>query len=157
MSDIRLLSPEEIPFILPGAREFFAEKNLLGTLNEPHLVKSLKTHHAAGVGFILVCGNPPFRGAIAGAVIEDFATADRVCMEFFWYVRASERGSVGVRLLKAFEDEARVRQARRVVMMHLVDEKAEGLVKLYEKRDYILREQMFSKELEAPCLGQPEQ
>lgn len=147
MNDIRLLSSSEVPLLLPGARAFFAEGNLIGELNEAHFVDSLQAYIDKGIGFVLVAGNPPFRGAIAGAIFPDFASGVPRCMEFFWYVNQQERGFIGVRLLKEFENEAKKRGADNVLMMHLVAGKQDQFSAFFERCGYKLREQVFAKKL----------
>lgn len=145
MSDIRLLTSAEVPFLLEGARAFFREGNLLGELNENHFVKTLQGYIDSGVGFVLVSGNPPFRGSIAGIIFPDFATGKPRCMEFFWYVNQDERGFVGIKLLKAFEDEAKKRGAEHVLMMHLVTSDSDKFSHFFCRSGYQLKEQVFSK------------
>ncbi len=147
MSDIRLLTSAEVPFLLEGARSFFGEGNLIGKLDEAHFVKTLRGYIDSGIGFILVAGNPPFRGSIAGVVFPDFATGKPRCMEFFWYVPKEERGIVGLRLLRAFEVEAKNRGADHVLMMHLVAGQEEKFTHLFTRLGYTLREQVFAKQL----------
>lgn len=147
MSDIRLLALEEIPLLLPGAREFFATRKLMGALNEAYFVSALKNHSESGIGFVLVCGNPPFRGSIAGAIVRDFATGDPTCLELYWFVCEAERGSVGLRLLKAFEAEAAKRGAKRIIMMNLAGDEMETFTNFYTRCGYQLKEQVFAKEV----------
>lgn len=141
---MNLLLPAEVPLLLPGARAFFAEGQIQGTLNEAHFVKTLAQGIDSGRMFVLSEG---FRGAISGTLFEDPATGELCCMEYFWYVDAHERGSLGVRLLAAFEHEAVRRGACRVLMMHHVSEQTEKFKHIYERRGYVLREQVFVRSL----------
>lgn len=149
MSEIRLLTVDEIPDLLPGARAFFGEGNLLGELNEAHFVATLQSYLRAGMGFVLAAGNAPdFTGSIAGIVFPDFATGQPRCMEFYWYVHPELRkGLLGVRLLKAFEAEAVKRGAEHVLMMHLVAGEEAKFERFYARCGYTLREQIFAKQL----------
>lgn len=147
MNDIRLIPAEEVPLLLPGARAFFAEGNLVGELNEEHFVKTLQGYVESGIGFVLASGTPPFRGSIAGILYPDFATGELRCMEFFWYVPKEERGFVGVRLLKAFEAEAAKRGAKHLLMMHLVAGQEDKFSQFYTRSGYKMIEQVFSKQL----------
>lgn len=148
MSEIRSLSADEVPLLLPGARAFFAEGNLAGRVNEKHMVDTLRRYIEAGIGFVFVAGDAPFRGAIAGSVVPDLHTGDPTCMEFFWFVHPGERGSVGPRLLAAFEREARQRGARRIWMLCLVGENTERISKFYRRAGYVHRESLFAKEFD---------
>lgn len=144
MSDFRFLAPDEIPLLLPLARAFFAEGNLPGTLNERHFVATLKAHITRGTGFVIAAGLP-IRGTVSGIMFNDMATAELCCMEFFWYVSAEERGSLGIRLLDAMETEAFKRGSVRVLMSHLSTPKTERFERVYARRGYTKREQIFMK------------
>lgn len=141
---LRLLTAAELPLLLPLIRAFFAEGNIPGKLNEPYAVKRLASHVEAGTGFAIADG-VPIRGAICGILYEDMATAERCCMEFFWYVAKEERGSLGIRLLDALEKEAFKRGAVRVVMSHLSTDKTDRFDQMYARRGYTKREQIFIK------------
>lgn len=145
MSEIRLLTAAEVPLLLPLAREFFAEGNLHGKLNEAHFVNVLRHHIGSGSGFVFAAGTP-VRGTISGVMFNDMATAEPCCMEFFWYVRACERGAVGIKLLDAWEREAFSRGAVRIMMAHLDTPKTQGIERLYERRGFRVREKIFMKE-----------
>lgn len=147
MSETRLLTADEVPLLLDGARSFFREFALPGALNESHFVASLRQHIRAGHGFVLAAGAAPFSGSIAGIVYPDFVTGEPTCMEFYWYVMPDRRGSVGVRLLRAFEAEAQRRGARRIMMMHLMAAHTDGFERLYTRAGYKLIEQVYSREL----------
>lgn len=143
---IRLLGSHEVPLLIPQAREFFKEGNICGSLNEPYFIQALTTQIGAGRMFVFVEGSP-FRGAIAGTMFEDLATGELCCMEYFWYVDAHERGSLGLRLLVAFEDEAVRRGARRLLMMHHVTPESAKFEHIYGRRGYTLHEQVFVRSL----------
>lgn len=142
MTSIRKLEPYEVALLLPGARAFFHEGHIDGQLNEAHFVKQLTAQIENGVG---VCFTADFRGAIAAVFYLDLATAELCCMEYFWYVHAEERGSIGVRLLAALEAECERRGVRRLLMMHMVHEASERFDHLYRKRGYVHKEQLYVK------------
>jgi GNAT superfamily N-acetyltransferase len=145
--DIRLLSVAEVPLLVPLIRKFFAEGNIAGKLNEAHGIANLRSHVSNGTGFILVAGIP-IRAGISGITYLDMGTAELCCMEFFWYVDPAERGSsVGLRLLNAWEQEATKRGAKRLLMSHIETEKTAQFLKLYERRGYVKREQIYMKEV----------
>lgn len=151
MSEIRLLSVQEIPLLLPLARQFH-ETLLRGNLNhaplnEAHFQKILTHHLMVGTGFILVAGSP-IRGMICGIMFEDMSTAELCCMEFFWFVDKNERGSIGLKLLDALEAEARSRGAVRVMMAHLSSEGNDRFGRVYERKGFAIKEQIFVKNLE---------
>lgn len=145
--DIRLLTADEVPLMTPLIREFFAEGNIAGKLNEAYAVKLLRGHVTAGSGFMLSAGLP-IRAGICGIMYPDMATAELCCIEYFWYVSLPERGSsIGLRLLGAWEQEAISRGATRLLMAHIETEKTAQFAKLYERRGYVRREQIYMKEV----------
>lgn len=141
---MNLITAAEVPLLIPQAKEFFAEGEIDGKLDEKNFVKMVTANIEAGTMFVLAEG-VPFRGAIAGVTYKDVATGDVCCMEHFWYVNQHERGSLGLRLLSAFENEAKARGAVRILMMHHVAPGADKFHHLYERRGYRLREQIFVK------------
>jgi GNAT superfamily N-acetyltransferase len=147
MPSVRPLRPSEAAYLLPGARRFFAEGLVMGKLNEESFVKGVAGYLNAGVGIFLVYGDPPFQGAIGGAIYPDFPTGDIVATEFFWYVIPEHRGQAGVRLLKAFEEEAKRRGAVRLMMMHFESPKTAAFGHLYERLGYCKKEQIYAKVL----------
>lgn len=151
MSELRLLTAPELPLLLPLARQFHTSLlhgNLNhAPLNEAHFQKVLAHHLNLGTGFIVVAG-ASVRGMICGIMFEDMSTAELCCMEFFWFVDKNERGSLGIRLLDALEAEARERGAVRIMMAHLASEGNDRFGKLYERKGFALKEQIFVKSLE---------
>lgn len=143
---MKLLIPAEVPLLLPGAREFFLEGQISGKLNESHFCKVLTDGIETSRMFVIAHG-APLRGAIGGVLFDDMATGEPCCMEYFWYVHKQERGSVGIRLLDAFEKESKNRGAVRVLMMHHVTNGSERFDHIYERRGYHLREQIFVRSL----------
>lgn len=134
--------------LLPGARSFFDEFKLPGSLNERHFVGSLQHYITIGVGFVLAAfDGETFLGGIAGLVFPDFATGQATCQEFFWYILPSFRGTAGIRLLRAFEQEAERRGAARIMMMHLVGPATAAFERIYQRSGYRMIEQVFTKEL----------
>lgn len=144
MSELHLITAAEVPLLLPLIRQFFAEGNIPGKLNEPYAVATLTKHVEAGTGFVIAAGCP-VRGAISGVMYPDMATAELCAVEFFWFVSPEERGSLGIRLLDAFEKEAFGRGAVRVMMSHLSTPKTERFESMYTRRGYMKREQIFIK------------
>lgn len=145
---MKTLIAAEVPLLLPGAREFFAEGHIQGKLNEDHFVKALSDGIASERMFVLAEGCP-FRGAIAGAVFQDLATGETCCMEYFWFVGRHERGTLGVRLLAEFEKECVQRGAVRISMMHHVTPESQKFEHIYGRRGYTLHEQVFVKQVKA--------
>lgn len=147
MSLIRPVTLDEVPRLLPGAQQFFDEGYLSGTLNEKHFVSALRGFISNGTGIVLAAiENDEFLGSIGGVVYPDYATGDLVAGELFWYVPQEHRGIIGVRLLKAFEAEAKKHGAARVYMIHLTDTRSEAFKDFYTRSGYRLVENIFCKE-----------
>lgn len=146
MSELRLLMPEEVPLVLPLAREFFATGEIPGKLNEVHFVNLFRKQLAEGNAFIIAAGIP-LRGMIAGFVHQDPFDGQLVCGELWWFVRKEERGSLGLRLFNAWEAEAKSRGAVRFQMAHLTGSKTDSLDRLFERKGYIMKEKIFVKEV----------
>lgn len=127
MSQVRPLLLSEATLLLPGARQFFGEGNLLGALNEKSFVTGVVNMLTSGIGVFLVYGEPPFEGAIGGVIYPDYATGDLIASELFWYVMPQSRGVAGVRLLKEFELEVKRKGAKRLMMMHLEGPRTAGI------------------------------
>jgi len=144
LSELHLLTAAEVPLLLPLIRQFFAEGNIPGKLNEPYAVSTLQKHLQVDSGFVIAAGCP-IRGAICGVMFPDMATAEPCAIEFFWYCMTEERGSLGIRLLDAFEKEAFRRGAARVMMSHLSTPKTQRFESMYARRGYVKREQIFMK------------
>lgn len=145
-NEIRQVTADEVPLLMPGAREFYAEGRLYGKLNEEHCIRTLSGAITAGSA---ACFASAFRGAIGGLFFPDLVTSELCCMEYFWFVRKEERGTLGVRLLKALEFECERRGARRLMLMHMVGPDRESFEHFYERMGYRLREQVFVKSWEA--------
>lgn len=146
MSELYLITPPETPLLLPLAREFMAEGNIPGALNEAHFVATLRAHLERGTGFVIV-GGAPFRGMICGLTFPDMATAEPCCMEFFWFVNSQERGSLGMRLFDAWEQESVKRGCVRLMMAHHLTNKSEKFERLLTRRGYGKKEQVYMKEV----------
>lgn len=146
---IRSISAAEVPLLLPLARQFMGEGNIPGKLNEAHFVANLQTHLERGTGFVFVAD--PLRGMICGIMFPDMATAELCCMEFFWFVSTAERGAIGMQLLDALEREACARGAVRIYMGHMVTDKTAVFGRLFARRGYRMKEQVFVKE--GACAG----
>lgn len=144
---IRAIAAYEVPLLVPEARAFFAEAPIAGTFNEAHFVRELTALVGINRAIVLACGSP-FRGAIGGVLYNDLATGALCCMEYFWFVSKAERGTLGLRLLEAFERTLIASSVTRLSMMHLCSEAHDSkFADLYGRRHYTLKERVFVKEL----------
>lgn len=101
----------------------------------------------AGLGVVFVAEiGGSILGMLGAVFTEDPFTGKPVALENFWFVSPEARGSVGIRLLNAFEMEAVKRGAEKIVMVCL-SSLTEGLGRLYERRGYKLIESSYEKGL----------
>lgn len=87
-------------------------------------------------------------GVIAGMIaISIFDASQKIAQEAIWYITKEERkGTAGIRLFKAFEDECKARGAN-IISMIRVDNISNRLDKLYKSRNYQLAEFHYLKEV----------
>lgn len=136
----------------PLVQSFFDEGDLLGKFDPKYAAQVLYSHINGGSGFAIVTGTPIY-GGICGMMYPDMGTGELCCCEWFWYVQKEHRkGSVGYKLLQSFEKEAKRRGAKRITMMHLMrnDHSDVQLQALYERRGYVLKEQVYTKICQQP-------
>lgn len=147
---IRLLSINELPLLLEGGREFFAEGKIPGGFDEYHFVCSVGSFMRDGVCYVAGSFSPDGRiqGALAWMLHPGIFSPALCATELFWFVRDEFRGriSVGMGLLAFFENEARRRGAKRLAMIHMMNLQPEKLSKLYERRGYTLIEKHYERE-----------
>ena len=68
--------------------------------------------------------------------------------EIIWYVDKSARnGTTGFKLIDAFEKECKNRGAHSVAMVHMGNLYADTLDKFYKRRNYVLLERQYIKEI----------
>lgn len=134
--------------MLPGAREFFRAGYIYSQLNEDHFTSTMAAYIESGAAFV-VCRvvNGFLEGALGAAIAKDFATGELTCSELFFHITESKRGFLGIKLMAEFEKEAKRRGARRIFMMHMLGEGACNARPLYERRKFVLKENVFCKEL----------
>lgn len=157
MGDVRLLAPDEMHLMLPGAREFYATGQLQGSLNEEHYVETLSSYTKDGRGFVLArVEDGVLHGALGAVIYPDFATGELTAVELFFFVLAAYRGTLGLRLMDVFEKESKRRGARRLFLMHLLTEGSCNLERVYRKKGYKLVEHIYAKELFNLPVAHPE-
>jgi GNAT superfamily N-acetyltransferase len=143
---IRHLRKDELPRMHDIGREFFVAAKRPGTWCPAAFDRLWGSLLDAGVGIFLVAEkDAEIVGLFGGIICEDAFNGEPTATEFFWYATPSARGSVGIRLLDAFEREAAERGATRIMMTHLNHLGSETLQKLYERRGYRSIEQTYEK------------
>lgn len=84
--------------------------------------------------------------AIGGVIYPDINDGDLVLMECFWFAFPEARGRA-LRLVRDFEDEGKLRGAKRVIMMHLLSINAEVLGRVYQRMGYRAVETHYIKDI----------
>jgi len=88
-------------------------------------------------------------GVIGGVVMPSIFDKDqKIAQEVIWYITKEERkGTMGIRLLKAFEEECVKRGAKFISMIYMGNLLSDELKRFYEKLSYKLMENHFIKEV----------
>lgn len=86
-------------------------------------------------------------GVIGGMVTPSmFDKSQKIGQESVWYVDPEERkGSIGFRLIKAFEEECIKRGANAIIMIHMSNLYPEALDRLYRMNGFRLMESNYIK------------
>lgn len=145
---IRELQAEEVESITHMGQEFFTEAKLPGGFKKDVFCKTWSNLISLGMGIILAAykGNNQTVGALGAVIVPDLNDGDLVAQEAFWFMSAESRGSfAGARLLRAFEEIAKERGAKRLIMVHLLSLNADKLGKFYERMGYRATEVNFVK------------
>jgi len=149
MTKIVPLSPGRVEAMRPLAREFYAEGNLPGQLDEDRFLESWHTFIANELGLVMAAWEgDELLGVIGGIKAPSVMTGELELVEQFWFMGKAARGKgVGGALLNAFETAALSEGAARVIMVHLCDEVGEKLARVYEARGFRPLEVHYMKEL----------
>ncbi len=146
--NIRPVEVFELPALVQGGHEFFADSKAPGGAFEPdYFCQSWGRLMTEGRGriFGLYQDDGMIIGALAAVIGPDPNVPIIVATECFWFVRSPWRGK-GIKLLDAFEAWADERGAHLKAMIHLVELQPEKLMNLYVHRGYREFERHFIKE-----------
>jgi Acetyltransferase (GNAT) family len=147
MSEIRIVTREEIPLIPSIGTAFFEEAKLLGEMRHPVFIRNWTNFYDLGLGVIIgIFEGPVPVGVIGGLCVNDVNDDQLVASEMFWYVLQGHRVG-GIKLVKAFETWAKEKGAKRVSMVHLCGDNAATLGKYYQKIGYVPTELHYLKAL----------
>jgi hypothetical protein len=143
---LRLLRSNELPKLVEVLEAFYAESGRPGAFSLEAFSALWVPLIDSGAGQIIVC---EAKGRVVGAFGAVFSAdpfnGELVAMEQFWYCLPEARGAVGLRLFKQFEAIATLKQAKRILMVHLSNLKAGPLQKLYERSGYKMIESNYEK------------
>jgi len=149
---IRLATRDDVPALLTMGRSFiqYSEYRAINDhLTDEQLANGISAVIDCGVSFVAVDGERII-GFILGMVGPLwFATHIQTAVELAWWVDPAYRGMAGIRLMKAFENEAKRRGLKYVAMSDLVmngrDETPAA--RILGIMGYTLTERMHSKEI----------
>lgn len=104
---------------------------------------------SSGQGFMLLLEHKD--GDIiggAGGVVTNFQTSSVLnCVEMFWWVSPEFRGVHGMRLFAEYEQEAKRRGAKRLLMAYMANSMPEKLEKFYAAKGFVPFEYHVIKDL----------
>ncbi len=135
--------------LLPAARLFAHEANLPGRFNADNFISTIVSLFDSGILFCYgIDGEDGVDGGIGGITHQDLTSGDKVAMELFWFMKPEVRGSRdAIRLFDAYEQEAKARGCRRVMMATICGLGDERISELYKRRGYTEFERHFIKDL----------
>lgn len=149
---IRPATRDDVPALLTMGRSFiqYSEYRAINDhVTDEQLTNGISAVIDCGVSFVAVDGER-ITGFILGVVGPLwFATHIQTAVELAWWVDPAYRGMAGIRLMRAFEDEAKRRGLKYVAMSDLVmngrDETPAA--RILGIMGYTLTERMHSKEI----------
>lgn len=140
---------KDLPLCVSCAKEFHNIYDPGVEFSESSFLDYWKSLIESGQGFMLLLEHKD--GDIiggAGGVLANFQTSSVMnCIEMFWWVNASHRGSHGLKLYKAFEEEAKKRGAKRLLMAYMASSMPDKLEKFYLARGFTPFEHHVIKDL----------
>jgi GNAT superfamily N-acetyltransferase len=145
---IRQATFEDLPKMAATAREFYAASPTLADLQDQ---KFCETWHrlidtGIGVAFIEYAGDF-IAGGIGAIVTSDPYGKTTIASEAFWFVSENSRGTLGIRLYRAFEEWAKSHGVDSIQMIHLMDAAGAKVRNLYLRMGYEPVEVRYQKRL----------
>ncbi len=144
---LRILTVYDLPLASQMGPRFYAEGNLPGEFVPEIFVASWTALIERGLGFIVgLFKDSKLCGCLGAAVTKCLNSGATVANEMFWFVLPEARGD-SLRMVAAYEKEAKERGAVRCSMALLKGLQPEALGAFYERRGYAPFEVAYSKEL----------
>lgn len=143
---LKQLTVREVPLMYEGGQLFLEEAKFPEPFNSEAFGRNWRTLIAANLGEVWAfIENEKIVGAIGMAFLEDPFMGTATAFEHFWWVHPDQRKSrVGLDLWHKFEERAKERGCKRMVMVHLA---SLNLQHVFERRGYRLADQTFWKEI----------
>lgn len=146
-AEVIRLSVDRLPEIARLGAQFQAEGSLPGAFVPEAFVAAWENLIEQDIGVIFALEkNGVVVGGLGAVVFPDPNDGAFVATEMFWFVSKTDRGH-GMKLLPVFEEWAKLRDARRVVMVHLENLFPDALRRIYTARGYRPIETHYLKEL----------
>ncbi len=144
---IKEVELHELPIVAKVGEGFWSEGSLPGSIKSEIFIKNWTALIQNGMGRIFgLYQQGQFVGALGAIIMPDINDGELTATECFWFVGKEHRG-VGVRLLLYFVKYAKEIGCVRVNMVHLFNEHANKLSKLYVKMGFSPIETHYVKSL----------
>ena len=143
-------STEELRALLPMARKFTSQDNVIPGLDEERWVRNWSSrieHDPGSAIFYQTNGSPEPVGAIGCYTFKSGLDGVLEAKEAFWFTDPERRGG-GLELLGKFEGWAKERGAKRLWMVRLDGIRERALDRLYARRGYRPIERAFCMEID---------
>lgn len=133
---IKELQIEELKRAAEIGKQFFIESNLPGAIKPDIFDKNWRFLIGNGMGKIFAMyEGEELVGALGAIIAPDINDGDLCATEAFWFVTEANRGA-GIKLLLYFVKYAKEIGCVRINMVHLFNEHANKLSKLYGKMGF---------------------
>jgi GNAT superfamily N-acetyltransferase len=144
--NIAAITVDELPSILPCADEFC--KVLNWPLSGDKFLGFLSGLITRERGVVITAKDEAgvVIGGVGGKLDDEPISGQPVAVEIFWFVTASHRGgTLGIRLLLAFEKWAKEQGAAHVCMVKMENSMPEAVDKIYQRLGYRKLETTYIK------------
>jgi N-acetylglutamate synthase-like GNAT family acetyltransferase len=145
---IRKATLDDVEAIKKLVEEFYEESLKEYKLSFRDIEETIKNTVANHIGLVAE-KEEKIIGCIGGITIPSMFDKDELIgQESIWYITKSERkGTVGIRLLKAFEEECKKKGCSFVIMVYMGNSYPEQLKRFYSMNNYKLLEMQHIKEV----------
>lgn len=144
---IRIATIEDLPKLGNIAKEFYSSSEHLDDFNIEIFASNWENFIESGVGIIfLLINNGDIIGVLGGIKYPDVNSNQLIATELFWYVEKEHRGQGG-KLLKEFEEWAKLEGCKKIIMVHMTDFMPDKLSVIYRRKGYKKMEVHYVKEV----------
>lgn len=145
---IEKITAATLPEVREVGEKFTASVNYPGGFDYPSFAEAWGPTLQLGLGEIYAARNSDRHivGLFGAYFSKDPFSGWKTAAEAFWFVLPEyRRSSIAMRLFDRFEQEAKERACKKILMIHLDGEFGEVLEKLYTHRGYKVIEKTFCK------------